>query len=484
MMVNSSAQHGNKARFFVFLLAVFALIVGILISYINNISLVIAILGGIILLLLVSVYLDTVLPVIIACWGVFHAVLSSETLSIGMFLGQNITISRAMGVMITIGVATNLLLSRKRPYFLNDPAVRIYSIFALWTTSAALFWSAPIEGISFLIRFLSEFSIFLAFYKIGTFSKMPYRIPLLMTSVGCVSALITISQYVGLDVIRDFYDQWGINAVRASSIEGIARASGILGGAFVSSAIMMISLAHAATLWAKSTDNNKMRRWVTASAIALILLGILVTLTRATILGAIALITIWAMLKQRIEGKSLIPMIILVVIIVLGIAAADLVITGGSLRSRVVTDLEDPSNGRIPMWSVVLSEFSRLGLLGWLIGGGIGFSFIGAMKLWGIQWPPHNQYLWLLADIGLVGLMLYLVFLAQIIRRFYSCTNDHKIFTAYFALTIAVALIFANSWNYTGNAAFSWFYLSTIGFTLGLTRNSVLSSSSRGVINA
>jgi O-antigen ligase len=273
----------------------------------------------------------------------------------------------------------------------------------------------------------------------------------------------------------------GIKAVRASSTEEIARASGILGGAFVSSGIMMILLAHAATLWAKSVD--KMRRWITASAIALILLGILATLTRATILGAIALIAIWAMLKQRIEGKSLVSMIILVVIIVLGIAVADLVITGGSLRSRVVTDLEDPSNGRVPMWSVVLSEFSRLGPLGWLIGGGIGFSFIGAMKLWGIQWPPHNQYLWLLADVGLVGLMLYLVFLIRIIKRFYSCTSNHKIFAAYFALIIAVTLIFANSWNYTGNAAFSWFYLSTVGFALGLTRNSLLSSSSREVIN-
>jgi O-antigen ligase len=481
MMVNINAQHGNRARFFVFLLVVFALIVGVLISYINNISLVIAMLGGIILLLLVSVYLDPILPIIIACWGVSHAVLSLETLSIGVFLGQDITISRALGAMITIGIATNLLLSKKRLYFLNDPAVRIYSIFALWATSAALFWSEPTEGISFLIRFLSEFSIFLAFYKIGTFSKKLYRIPLLMTTVGCVSALIAISQYMGLDVIRDFYEQWGIKAVRASSTEGIARASGILGGAFVSSGIMMILLAHAATLWAKSFD--KMRRWITASAIALILLGILATLTRATILGAIALIAIWAMLKQRIEGKSLVSMIILVVIIVLGIAVADLVITGGSLRSRVVTDLEDPSNGRVPMWSVVLSEFSRLGPLGWLIGGGIGFSFIGAMKLWGIQWPPHNQYLWLLADVGLVGLMLYLVFLIRIIKRFYSCTSNYKIFAAYFALIIAVTLIFANSWNYTGNAAFSWFYLSTVGFALGLTRNSLLSSSSREVIN-
>jgi uncharacterized membrane protein YagU involved in acid resistance len=113
MMVNINAQHGNRARFFVFLLVVFALIVGVLISYINNISLVIAMLGGIILLLLVSVYLDPILPIIIACWGVSHAVLSSETLSIGVFLGQNITISQALGAMITIGIATNYCFRRK-----------------------------------------------------------------------------------------------------------------------------------------------------------------------------------------------------------------------------------------------------------------------------------------------------------------------------------------------------------------------------------
>lgn len=481
MMVNGSAQHSNRSWFFAFLLVVFALIVGILISYIDNISLTIAILSGITFLLLLSVYLDSVLPVIIACWGVFHAVLSSDTLSIGMFLGQNITISRALGVLITIGIATNLFLSKKRPYFLSDPAVHIYSIFALWTTSAALFWSESTEGISFLIRFLSEFSVFLAFYKIGTCSKTLYRIPLLMTAVGCVSALITIFQYVGFNAIRDFYDQWGISAVRASSTEGIARASGILGGAFVSSAIMMISLAHAAALGARSA--NRLRRWLTTSAVALILLGILVTLTRATILGAIVLITIWVMLEWRMKGKSLVPMIIVAIIMVLIIAIADLAITGGSLRSRVITDLEDPSNGRIPMWSVMLSEFSRLGPLRWLIGGGIGFSFIGAMKLWGIQWPPHNQYLWLLADIGLIGLILYLAFLIRVMRRFSKCMNDYKILTAYFALTIAVTLIFANTWNYTGNAAFGWFYLSTIGFALGLTRNPVISSTSRGAIN-
>jgi hypothetical protein len=144
--------------------------------------------------------------------------------------------------------------------------------------------------------------------------------------------------------------------------------------------------------------------------------------------------------------------------------------TGSSTGSSTVTEasryecsVDIPGSDNCDFTTLILSDGSqRLGLLNTAFSNfksspifGVGFGnyshlgIIGSSNKIGIYTYPHNIFMEVLAQSGLLGLLIFTIYLACLISLFfkYFSTNTASIFLAIYVLTVFVSSLFAGNYN-------------------------------------
>jgi hypothetical protein len=154
-----------------------------------------------------------------------------------------------------------------------------------------------------------------------------------------------------------------------------------------------------------SSDNLKQKLfWLTASA--LILMSILGTYSRASFLTVITVGVIYA-IRQRIRG--LLPLIILVVVgFVMTLYYPEMVERYTGIQEDITTR---GGSGRLELWGKALSM--------WVASPVWGQGLYSFVKQYG---AVHNTYMELLAELGLIGLGLYLTVIHIGVHSWYRIT--------------------------------------------------------------
>jgi len=216
---------------------------------------------------------------------------------------------------------------------------------------------------------------------------------------GCIAAVYGIAQYFGWDPL--------LPAASYHVGEGefmIVRPPGPLGHAAYFSTYLLYALFAGIGLWGKD-------RWLSWCAVLVIPVAILMSGTRAALLGLAAGVLVLAVMKRPSwRAVSIVAAAALACVSVLLLTPA-----GDRLRARVHWSMEDVRGGaRLLLWRDSL----RMSAAHWAAGTGLetfGSSFpVWQSKELSRQYPdfyhesPHNLFLDALTSQGVIGLMVWL----------------------------------------------------------------------------
>ncbi len=237
-----------------------------------------------------------------------------------------------------------------------------------------------------------------------------YRIGTL--AAGALTAGSAIRDYIAL--------QGGDIIPRA----GALRAAGLFGRANITADVIFVSTPVALDVVSRS--RRAVVRAAAACVLVVFLIGLLLTFTRAAIMGTILVIAyvvgrpaphLATHIRRR---RRLAAGVAIVVAVVVGGAILD----EGTVRSRLedIPGLgaqglsNDAGSGRVRIWRAVLSEQVRSSPTEWAIGHGLVSTLDATRRRLNEPWLAHNSYLEVLYNQGLIGLVAFIATMIGIVR--------------------------------------------------------------------
>lgn len=199
---------------------------------------------------------------------------------------------------------------------------------------------------------------------------------------------------------------------------------------------MLLALALPMAWYISSTSASAFQRWLNRGYFVAGGIAILLTGSRGALLATIVALSVvpWTMTQVR-RGVR-----IAAIVIMLGVGVLAVRFVPAELFKRLSTTTSEISEGtmneRLEVWKTGLSAVPERPLQGY---GPAGWQMALSHRL-GIK-GPHNTYLAILVDEGLIGLALYLTIFALILRRLVMLPNvfERRVSIALLA-TLAVAI--------------------------------------------
>jgi hypothetical protein len=209
---------------------------------------------------------------------------------------------------------------------------------------------------------------------------------------------------------------------------------------------------------ALATSRRPLGKAFWAGGILLSLVALVMTVSRGGIL-ALLVSSVWGVFyfRRYLPLRRIMPLAVLCVIAVLIIAAA----TGNyadMLQERLIGQTfvntgGDATSGRSEIWE---TAFTRMMDSPWSLLTGFGWFAYESM---GFRFATHNSYLLLWFNLGLIGLIAFILILAQIFRT--TCkavriasprVRPHLMGLAVGVVALAIAIFFVNLFG-------AWFYI-------------------------
>lgn len=239
---------------------------------------------------------------------------------------------------------------------------------------------------------------------------------------------------------------------------------------------MMLVIALSATLYITSATRRGVRKVVLASAALIIAAGILLTASRGALLAMLCVLVVYAYQMRKIRTALSILLVAAATVIALPDAIYDRLTMGidilASDRGSVISKDERLTSGRLYLASQLLPEIAESPLFGH---GMLSTRWSQYAKNGGQIGTPHNLYLAILMDMGLLGLVLllcFVVFVHQLFNRLSQSRELDPVMRAYFQggkVSLYALLIFGLS----GGAAYPliehWFLWVSFGVALGVS---------------
>jgi O-antigen ligase len=267
------------------------------------------------------------------------------------------------------------------------------------------------------------------------------------------------------------------------------RAAGAFGDCqlYASFLVLMLPLM----LVTSQADESGLRRLVAQIATVFGLAALLFTLNRSTWLGAVAGLLVLGVLAVRYSGPALAgrkhlilaPALLLVVVL-----AVFFVVTGSAsaVLARLAGVATDPAlRWRMQAWAAADRMFLVHPLAGWglgafsLLGAKFGGPGLSAAVAHGL--PPslgetaHNQYFQILAEMGLVGLLLYVAILGSFFNRCVLALKQTASPATRWLLIGAMSAIAAQAVDAFGNPSYQYgevnlFFWLVLGIGIAISR--------------
>ena len=417
-----------------------------------------------------------------ATWGITHAVIKDYTLvTIGSI---DLTISRALGLLVVFGLAALLVTSR------NDGpplpvALRALVLLAFLFGVLAVPLSPNLsDGASDFVRITSGILIgVVAFREFGTRENF-MKLARVATVSGVIVALATLLQFALLRVApgvanaifgTSFYEtSVDVNEIGSSAV----RVAGPLGGPQETAGFLLVALAFALARW--SLRDTERHRGATVAAALVIASGILITLTRAATLGLVIMLLVWALQRQSrvVSGAAL--RMRLTTVLALFVLIAVPVLGAQTLATRL-SDINPTQSGqsfaqgRAAIWDEEVKLLRDSGPARLVIGHGAHASYVEVVDPYGgpkRRYSPHNVILWSLVELGLVGLAVYATFVLGSCAMFARATRQRRFEFGgkVAAIGLALTLAYVAQDMFTLSVAspgHRWYFMLFIGAALG-----------------
>lgn len=250
-----------------------------------------------------------------------------------------------------------------------------------------------------------------------------------------VGSLIIIYNYVN-DIQTVYYGRYGINNIETDLL----------------SIILAVSIPMAAYLAVK--QSNKILRLINLFAIPLTFYAIFLTGTRTGSIVGIIGVLYWLFTHRNAPFvvKSAISFVMVLSIITIFTFAPK------SLTDRVFSAGESISSGtlnsRTSIWTGSFNEWEKAPIIGSGLGG---LGVVLSKEHVNYKWA-HNVYIHLLAETGLIGLILYLLILGSLLYYLLHTPLDEKAFL----FSLLMVIVISQLTTHTHVNKFIWFALTMI----------------------
>lgn len=272
---------------------------------------------------------------------------------------------------------------------------QVLALTFLLLVTASIFWTAdPVESPHIIRVYYQSMWVLWLVWEFGQSARRISQLRTAFVLGECVAVALTVQTFLNERIVEHAKEArfaaqgWDWNDLAIMLVLGVPLACSMA--------------VKSERLW---------ERWLGRSALLLSILGILLTSSRTGLVGlAVALLTI-PLLRPRFSGSAK--------LLGLPVAAAALYAIAVWLPAqtfqRLGTTLDEATSGtmdyRLSIWKVGLLAFPEH----WFVGLGAGAWIAGT----GNFYSPHNTYLQILVEEGIVGFTLYLLLLLFAGRAIY-----------------------------------------------------------------
>lgn len=390
-----------------------------------------------VLILIVAVPLMLLWPVQMSL-GVFAFVLPFDSVSAVQSEGAGTTLNFIIGAASgLILLATGIVTGR----FERPPRAALWwGLFVLWSATTLLWAFEPEAALGRLPTVFASFLFYLVAVSFRITRKELTWV-LLLTMLGGIVA----AAYASLNFMEG---------------SGVERATLMLGeratnpNTFAATLLLSLSLA----LGRLISSRGWFKRLAMMAAVAVIALAILLSMSRGNLVAACALILVYVY-RLGVSGRMILAISLLLMLLC---AMPDLFFV------RVQTGMSSRAAGRFDIWQAGFKAFKHYGVFGAGLNNfpDVYDKFAGdATQFRGYHRDPHNIYLGISVETGIVGLLLFLGAVGsqfRAVQRFYV---GAKAFEAPMVVACEAAswgmLIAGFSGNFVWNKMFwlTWVYL-------------------------
>jgi hypothetical protein len=180
-----------------------------------------------------------------------------------------------------------------------------------------------------------------------------------------------------------------------------------------------------------------------ASVVFLIMLA----LKRTAVLGLVAATCLHQTLEAKVRGTKnflnwTLGTFVLLGILIFFFARVDAQ-TSRDLTARLSMMRQDEGSGRLPIYEYVVYAQINSSLLGWIAGHGHNAVQLNDVspRFAKVGFSAHNDWLEVLYDYGLPGLLLFLLINIQLARTAYQLIRARSIFAPAFAASLAIFIV-------------------------------------------
>jgi hypothetical protein len=416
-----------------------------------------------------------------AVWGVVHVLLSNgEVEGSG---GAGASISKLVGVTVVVGFG--IAVARLRAERGSQPLLfplKAFVVFVCMYGIAEVITPYHSAGLSDLVKVAGGLVLALVAYYVIDNEGPLLRLALAAGIAGTAVAGVALLQSIfGLEV--------GVAAAYPGS-SGVFRATSLTGSANGTADFLLVCAGFMLLRYTLQRERRRAR--LDLAILCVVCFGVVVTFTRADIIALFVMFAIWASVWQ-LRSVSAFALRARLVLTLAAVALAVVQLVGGTaIESRLegrltLTSKAHLLNGREEIWSGELRKLESASLNTILIGNGAHTSYTSVYVPQAERYhefAPHDLFLWLLIETGLIGLLVYVSALTGLCREFLTAARRRRftpsgcIGAVALATTIAFTLdsMFHNTQVSSGSY---WYFMLFAGAALSVLRSRAATESDR-----
>lgn len=350
------------------------------------------------------------------------------------------------------GIISLLYLFAKRNLFLTS----IFKPFLIWLFSLLffVFYSVSMYGsggmlaVKEWIRLFSLFTIYITVFRFTTSThyKIPMQLFILSTIIPVIAALFQV-------IFQTGYIGMGLNRIRGT----IAHPNGFA---------VYLNLFIGIFYWRYKVSNRN-------RYLLIIILFIWLLMLTVSFSGYINFLVMSFIIILNEPAKRKVPLLSMIFIIGVFVFFTEsfqlrLEAISNIKFTSVINDSEvvDSFSWRILNWYGLLKLWLEKQWLGYGLHSTI---FINPLKVGEVGFDPHNDFIGMLVETGLIGFSLYLYFIISIGKSLYKSYNNSKIFELKYLIYILFAVFLA--WqvssfgeNMLGTTVFHYYFWAFLGY--------------------
>jgi hypothetical protein len=355
-----------------------------------------------------------------AVWAPAHAILADYRLAEVQYL--ELTLSRLLGVFILLGFGCLLVVNagaRAEPSRLPYPLRALCGFLILFALATAI--SSSTDGLVDLVRVASGVVIALVAYRTVDSLERLSRLSAVVVYGGLLVAAVTIVQFTLVRVQPGLAHALFGESFYARSYDvadpglSAVRVFGPLGGAGETAGALLVAFVFGLLRYSLGRDGRP--KVTDVVWLVVIGAGILATLTRAAAVALLVLLLAWS-LQRQLGSISAVALRTRLALLVAGLAVLTLPLLGARDIQTRFSDVNPTASGqafaqgRGEIWSKELALIRSADPLQLALGRGAHASYVAVPQPGdptAVQ-SPHNLFLWLVIETGLVGTITYLAF--------------------------------------------------------------------------